>query len=194
MSRIVIPVVDVKGQYNHLITRVLSEIGAESKLVPISITKNELIKMNARGLVMGGGPQRIGSEIKKLSTLPELIKELDIPILGLCLTHQLIAIVFGGRAGEAKFPEYGPVEIFVDKKDEILKGFPKKFIAWESHNDEVLTLPNNFEILAHSKKCKIQVMRHLEKPIFGVQFHPEVIHTENGELLFKNFFNICKNY
>ncbi|MCW1305146.1 MAG: gamma-glutamyl-gamma-aminobutyrate hydrolase family protein, partial [Candidatus Parvarchaeota archaeon] len=123
-----------------------------------------------------------------------LIREIEIPILGLCLAHQLIAIIFGGKAGPAKFPEYGPVKVFVKEKDDILKGFPKVFTAWASHNDEVLSLPKNFEILAYSKHCKVEVMKHVNKPIFGVQFHPEVSHTEHGKKMFENFVRICEDH
>lgn len=189
-----IPVVDVGGQYNHLITRALIELNVRSKLIPMSITSKDLGNMKADGLVMGGGPQRIGYEIEKLGNLPNLIEVVKIPILGLCLTHQLIAVVFGGKAGKAEHPEYGPVKVFVDEKDEILKGFGNSFWAWETHNDEITDLPDEFVILAHSEKCKIQVMRYKTIPIFGVQFHPEVVQTENGFLIFRNFVDVCKKF
>jgi GMP synthase (glutamine-hydrolysing) len=188
-----IPVVNVKGQYNHLIVRSLNELGVKSELISMYVNIEELEKYGADGLVMGGGPQRIGSESKKFENLSNIIKQAKIPILGICVTHQLLAIVFGGKAGPARFPEYGPFEIFVDDEDIILKGFGRSFIAWETHNDEVLKLPENFKVLAHSEKCKIQAMRHIVKPIFGVQFHPEVVHTQNGSLIFKNFIEICKS-
>jgi GMP synthase (glutamine-hydrolysing) len=189
----IIPVVNVRGQYNHLITRALEDLNVKSELVPLSITLEELKQMNVDGLVMGGGPQRIGSEVKELDNLRYLIKESDIPILGICVTHQLIAQVFGGKAGPAKFPEYGPVKVFVDERDGILEGFGDSFIAWETHNDEVTILPKDFKSLAHSEKCKYQVMKHIKRPIFSVQFHPEVIHTENGHLIFENFVKVCKS-
>ncbi len=188
----IIPAANIGGQYNHMITRCLQELGVKSELVPLSITEKELNDMGASGFVMGGGPQRIGSEIKKLGNLPNVIKSLKIPMLGMCVSHQLMAIVFGGKAGPAKSPEYGPVKIFVDDADEILKGIDKTFNTWEAHNDEVLVLPENFNILAHSEKCKIQAMKHVKLPIFGLQFHPEVDDTKNGKKIFKNFIEICK--
>lgn len=187
-----IPVVNVGGQYNHLIKRALEELKVESELISMETTEEELERMNVDGLIMGGGPQRIGSDIDKLGNLPELIKKIEIPILGICVTHQLIAIVFGGKAGPAELPEYGPVEVFIDEKDEIFKGFGRSFRAWETHNDEVKELPKDFESLAHSEKCKVQAMRHENKPIFGVQFHPEVAQTEKGKVIFKNFVNVCR--
>lgn len=187
-----IPVADVGGQYNHLITRALIELGVESKLVPMSITAMQLEEMGADGFVTGGGPQRIGSEMEDMGNLPTVLKQLRIPILGICVTHQLLAAIFGGKAGPSKFPEYGPVKVFVEEEDEILKGFGSSFKAWVSHNDEVLVLPKNFKSLAHSEKCRVQAMRHINRPIFGVQFHPEVVHTEKGHLIFKNFAEICR--
>ena len=187
-----IPVINVTGQYNHLITRVLTDLGVKSELVPMGITKDELEKMNIDGFVMGGGPQRIERDWRKLGNTLNLIKEMNVPMMGFCLTHQLIAIVFGGKAGPAKYPEYGPVEIIVDEEDDILKSCGNKFRAWEAHNDEIKELPKDFKTLAHSEKCKIQVMRHISKPIFGTQFHPEVVHTEKGSQIFKNFIRICK--
>jgi GMP synthase (glutamine-hydrolysing) len=188
----IIPAADIGGQYNHMITRCFKELGVESELVPLSITEEELTNMGASGFAMGGGPQRIGSEVHKLGNLPNLIKNLKIPLLGMCVSHQLMAIVFGGKAGPAKFPEYGPVKIFIDDEDEILKNIDKTFTTWEAHNDEVLILPENFKILAHSEKCKVQAMRHVKLPIFGLQFHPEVDDTKNGRMAFKNFIEICK--
>ncbi|MDI6826718.1 MAG: hypothetical protein QMD36_06090 [Candidatus Aenigmarchaeota archaeon] len=104
-----------------------------------------------------------------------------------------MAIIFGGKAGPAKFPEYGPVKVFVDDKDQILEGFGKSFIAWETHNDEVLKLQKISRSWHTPKKCKVQVMRHINRPIFGVQFHPEVVQTENENLIFKNFLGVCRN-
>ena len=188
-----IPVADIGGQYNHMITRCFKELVVESGLVPLSITVEELTDMGADGFVMGGGPQRAGSEVDKLGNLPNLIKNLKIPMLGMCVSHQLMAIVFGGKAGPAELPEYGHIKIFIDDADEILKNIDKTFTTWEAHNDEVLILSKDFKILAHSEKCKIQAMRHVELPIFGLQFHPEVDYTKNGRMIFKNFIEICKN-
>ncbi|MCX6821246.1 MAG: gamma-glutamyl-gamma-aminobutyrate hydrolase family protein, partial [Candidatus Aenigmarchaeota archaeon] len=77
-------------------------------------------------------------------------------------------------------------------EDDILKGFEKNFTTWEAHNDEVLVLPKTFKVLAHSEKCKVQAMRHIKLPIFGIQFHPEVDETENGIRIFKNFIQTCR--
>jgi GMP synthase (glutamine-hydrolysing) len=120
------------------------------------------------------------------------LDELEIPILGMCAGHQLIAAHFGGKASAAKKPEFGKTEILVDEQDELFDGFPKSFIAWNSHNDEVSKLSDELLKLAHSKDCPYEAIRHNELPIFGLQFHPEVQHTEYRYELFENFIKICK--
>ncbi|MEW6329132.1 MAG: GMP synthase subunit A [Candidatus Micrarchaeota archaeon] len=187
-----IPVIDVGGQYNHLIYRALVEEGVDSELVGMEITLADLEKKGADGLAMGGGPQRIGCEMEKLGNLPDVIKRAKFPLLGICVTHQLIARVFGGEAGPAKEPEYGVVEVRVDDEDEILKGLAPSFNALQTHNDEVTVMPKDFRALAHSRNCRVQAMRHAREPVFGVQFHPESSHTEKGALVFRNFIEICR--
>jgi GMP synthase (glutamine-hydrolysing) A subunit len=110
-----------------------------------------------------------------------------LPILGICLGHQILAEFFGGEVREAEVGEYADSTIFVDDEDQILKGFGPSFDAWVSHRDEVKTLPKGFKKLAHSETCEIEAMAHLKLPLFGVQFHPEVEHTPKGPLLFRNF-------
>ncbi len=186
-----IPVVNVTGQYNHLITRMLAELGVNTVLVPMSISEKELIGVGADGLVLGGGPQSLPKDLDKFGEIPTCIKHLEVPILGICVSHQLIATIFGGKVGPAKHPEFGPVTVYVDNEDILLKELAPNFTAWESHNDEVIVVPPNFEILAHSDNCKTQAMKHDARQIFCVQFHPEVIHTKNGRKVFKNFIDIC---
>jgi len=193
-SNLIIPVVSLEGQYNHLISRLLYELKAESPLIPATITLNQIIEANIDGLVFGGGPQKVYEEFKKgkFNSLCEIITKINIPCLCICAAHQLLALVYGGEVGPAVYPEFGPVEIEVIDENEILKGLKPSFIAWSSHNDEVKKLPNEFKLLAKSKKCLIQAVKHESKPIFGVQFHPEVYHTVNGKKIFENFLSIIK--
>ncbi|OLD04486.1 MAG: hypothetical protein AUJ07_03860 [Crenarchaeota archaeon 13_1_40CM_3_53_5] len=190
-----VPVVYVKGQYNHLITRSLQDLGIESKLLPSSTTPEELERLKADGLVMGGGPQ----SVRQLENLPreladavQLIRGVTLPMLCICVTHQLLAKAFGGETDIAKKPEYGPVEISVDSEDTILTGVGPSFTAWESHTDEVVKSPPGFHLLAHSNNCTAQAMRHENGRIFGVQFHPEVSHTSKGSEIFRNFLQTVR--
>jgi len=191
---LIIPVVNVRGQYNHLITRMFTELGAQSQLVSMETTIEDLRKMKADALATGGGPQRIKEALKDgtLGNLPNLVKQVGIPLLSICISHHLLGLVYGGDSGPASAPEFGPVEIVVDAEDDILQGMKPTFTAWASHNDEVTKLPQGFIKLAHSENCKVQAMKHEKNPIYGVQFHPEVSHTEKGRLVFQNFLSVVK--
>jgi GMP synthase (glutamine-hydrolysing) len=186
----VIPVVYVKGQYNHLIARRLQELGVESQLMPPSTPIEKITAMGADALVMGGGPQ----SVRSLDNLPQelkdasnLIKASTLPMLCICVTHQLLATTLGGKTDLARKPEFGPVEVSVSDEDTILAGLKPSFTAWESHNDEVVAAPPRFKVLAGSENCHVQAMRHTTRNIFGVQFHPEVYHTAKGVDVFRNF-------
>src|SRR2546428_3817580 len=192
-----IPVVYVKGQYNHLIVRNLKELGVESKLLPPSVSPEQLESMNPDALVMGGGPQNVRSPNQltgELADAARLIRKVKLPMLCICVTHQLLATAFGGVTDAARKPEVGPVEISVIDEGRILEGLKPSFTAWEARNDEVLKVPEGFRVLAKSSNCAIEAMRHDNRPIFGVQFHPEVSHTLRGVDLFKNFLHVVEEH
>ena len=191
-----IPVVYVKGQYNHLIVRNLKELGVESKLLPPSVSIDQLEALHPDALVMGGGPQSVRSPDEltgELADAARLIRNVKLPMLCICVTHQLLATALGGATELAKKPEFGPVEISVIEPGQILEGLGPKFTAWESHNDEVVKTPDGFQVLARSNNCSIEAMRHEGRDVFGVQFHPEVSHTQKGVELFRNFLELVKS-
>ncbi len=191
----VVPVVYVKGQYNHLIARRLQELGVQSQLMPPSTPISKLEAMGADALVMGGGPQSVRSLdqlTQELKDASNLMRETKLPMLCICVTHQLMATTFGGKTNLARKPEFGPVEVFVSEEDTILDGLKPSFTAWESHNDEVVAVPPGFKVLAASENCSIQAMLGEKRPVFGVQFHPEVSHTTRGLDVFKNFLRVVK--
>lgn len=183
-------VVDNGGQWTHREWRVLRDLGVESQIIPNDTPLPEVLKLNPSGMVLSGGAPRIGLS-DSLGRCGEYI-ESGLPVLGICAGEQFMARHFGGKVEPGKVPEFGRVEIFVDKPNDLLKGIPQKFIAWSSHNDEVSVLPDEFENLAHSKDCRVQIMRHKVRPLYGIQFHPEVEHTEYGDTIFENFAAICK--
>jgi GMP synthase (glutamine-hydrolysing) len=192
-----IPVVYVKGQYNHLIVRNLKELGVESKLLPPSLSLEQLESMKPDALVMGGGPQSVRSPdhlTGELADAARLIRQVKLPMLCICVTHQLLATAFGGVTEAARKPEFGPVEISVLDDGRILEGLGPSFTAWESHNDEVVRKPDDFQVIAKSSNCSVEAMRHKRRDIFGVQFHPEVSHTTKGVDLFKNFLGIVEEH
>ncbi len=171
-----------------------SELGVKSELISMETTIEDLRKMKIDALAAGGGPQRVQEALTQgtLGNLPVLLKDVDLPILCICVTHQLLAVVYGGESGAAPAPEFGPVEVIVDEEDEILSGMGPTFVAWLSHNDEVTMLPPDFIGLAHSNNCRVQAMKHDSRKIYGVQFHPEVSHTVKGNLVFRNFLNVVR--
>ncbi len=176
------------GQYNHRIYRTIKYLGVEAKLVQNSISLEEVAEEDPRGIVVGGGQY-----LEKSGNSGEIIMEYagEIPILGICLGHQLMAKLYGGGVKTAPIGEYAESEIMVDEEDEILKGLSPSFKAWVSHKDEVSQLPGDFIKLAHSSTCEIEAMAHRDLPLYGVQFHPEVEHTPKGPEVFKNFLRMC---
>ena len=184
-------VIDNGGQWTHREWRVLRDLEVETKIVPNTISFDNLLKDNIDGLVLSGGTPRIGLQ-DDLGNSGEYLEKSDFPILGICAGHQFIGRYFGGEVKASIKPEFGKVEIMVIGKGKLFDDVPGKTIVWTSHNDEVSKLPNDFQILASGEDCKIQAMKHKNKPIYGIQFHPEVEHTEYGEQIFKNFVKICE--
>ncbi|MDG6220642.1 MAG: GMP synthase subunit A [Candidatus Thermoplasmatota archaeon] len=183
-------VLDNGGQWTHREWRVLKYLGAEAKIIPNTTPFEDV--QDGDGFVFSGGAPRIGTEAMKLGKTAEYLEKAKVPMLGICVGCQFIAIHFGGEAGPADTPEYGKMEVQVVKAEGILKNIPSTFLAWESHNDEIKILPANMDVLAHSDSCKYQAVSHTSRPIFGLQFHPEVEHTEYGMEMFKNFLDFCR--
>jgi GMP synthase (glutamine-hydrolysing) len=149
---------------------------------------------DADGLVLSGGTPRVGLSPERMGRNSEYLEKADFPILGICAGHQFIATYFGGKSEEAERPEFGIAKLIVDDFDEIFRSLPTRFSVWQSHNDEVVELPADFALLAHSENCRIQAMKFNKKPFYGLQFHPEVEHTEHGVEIFKNFLNVCEEH
>lgn len=180
-------VIDNGGQWTHREWRMLRYLGVDAEIVA-NTTPFEKIE-DADALVLSGGAPRVGLQ-KKLGRCNEYLAKASFPVLGICAGHQFMASFFGGSVGAAKKPEYGKVEIEIIEEDVLFKGLPKKMVVWESHNDEVTKLPEDFILLASSSNCKIQAIKHKEKPFFGLQFHPEVEHTQYGKEIFMNFLEL----
>lgn len=190
MNNMKIYVVDNGGQWTHRIWRVLREIGCDTKIIPNTTPASEI---DADALVLSGGAPRIAWESPKLGCCTDYMDNFPGPILGICVGHQLMAVHHGGKAGPSEVPEYGLTKIKVIGKNYLFNGVPEEFIAWQSHNDEVKDAPD-FIILAESGNCRIQAMKHKEKPHYGIQFHPEVNNTQHGEEILRNFVEITRNY
>ncbi|MCK4613737.1 MAG: GMP synthase subunit A [Thermoplasmata archaeon] len=184
-----ISVVDNGGQWTHREWRLLREIGVEADIIP-NTTPMEGIAADA--LILSGGAPRISFEVPKLGITGDYLDQLDIPILGICVGHQFLALHFDGKVGPAEVPEYGKTLVFVDEANDLFDGIPAEFQAWESHNDEIKALTPDFIPLAHSRNCAIQAMKYRKKAFYGVQFHPEVTHTNYGREIFENFIRLAR--
>jgi GMP synthase (glutamine-hydrolysing) len=185
-------VVDNGGQWTHREWRTLRDLEVDTRIVPNTVYFEDIKKDNIDGLVLSGGAPRIGLK-GDLGNCAEYLEKGNFPILGICAGHQFMARFFGGVVAASKVPEFGKIELTIIKDNELFTNVPKKSIVWESHNDEVIELPElYFEKLGESEHCKVQAMKHKEKPFYGLQFHPEVEHTEYGEQIFKNFVKICE--
>jgi GMP synthase (glutamine-hydrolysing) len=188
-------VLDFGGQYCHLIGRRIREHGVYSEVVAHDIKPEEvgLLKerFNVKGLIFSGGPSSV---YEPNSPKPNSkILDLNLPILGLCYGHQLIAQMVGGRVEPAECREYGIAYVTIDKPVDVLKGLSRKEKVWMSHGDTVFTLPDEFETLAHTENCPVAAFRHNKRPIYGLQWHPEVVHTEKGTQMLCNFlFEVCR--
>lgn len=188
---------DNGSQYTHLIKRNCRDLDFEAEIVNNkTFTYSEFEKLldnKIEKIILSGGPSSVNAGNNGVSA--EILKKLaegkiSLPLLGVCFGHQLIAHVLGGKVEKGKSAEYGIAKITIDEEDEILRGIPKEINAWVSHFDEVKKLPTDFVALAHSDTCAFEAMRHKTRKIFGVQFHPEVWHTEHGEKVLENFLRI----
>jgi GMP synthase (glutamine-hydrolysing) len=187
-------VLDFGGQYCHLIVRRIREHGVYSELVPHDISPQEVAalneKFNVKGLILSGGPSSVYEP--NAPKLHPNILETNLPILGLCYGHQLLAQLVNGKVEPAACKEYGTAQINIDKPVGILEGLNLTEQVWMSHSDTVVAPPPEFETLAHTDNCPVAAFRHKTKPIYGLQWHPEVIHTKNGAHMLQNFiFQIC---
>ncbi|MBR9691104.1 glutamine-hydrolyzing GMP synthase [Candidatus Woesearchaeota archaeon] len=181
-------VLDFGGQYAHLIANRIRRLGVYSEIRPANtkIFKPEEVK----GIILSGGPQNI-SEDDNLKCDPEIFN-LNIPVLGICYGHQLIAHILGGQVARGETREYGKAAINVKNKEKLFDNIKDLEIVWMSHGDYVSKLPKGFEITASTEDCETAAVANFEKNIYGLQFHPEVTHTKSGMKILENFiYNIC---
>jgi GMP synthase (glutamine-hydrolysing) len=188
-------VLDFGGQYCHLIGRRVREHNVYSEIVPHDITPKEIDalkeKFNIKGVIMSGGPASVYE--KNAPKCNPALLDLGLPVLGLCYGHHLIAQMAGGKVEPANHREYGIATVIIDHPVGVLKRLGKRERVWMSHGDTVFALPRNYQVLAHSDNTPIAAFRNTEKPIYGLQWHPEVVHTEHGTQMLHNFlFEVCK--
>lgn len=188
VERIVI--LDFGSQYTQLIARRIRELHVYAEIFPFFTPIDELLEEQPAAIILSGGPSSIyDNNSPKIS--PNVF-ELGIPILGICYGLYTIVDAFHGTIVSAESKEYGHANISVNNNSPLFHNLSSNEIVWMSHGDKVVSIPNNFEVIASSENSEVASIQYLEKNIFGVQFHPEVFHTTNGMQIFSNFlFNIC---
>ncbi len=184
-SGLMIYVIDNGGQWTHREYRVLRDLGAKVSIVPNDTPLSSL--SDADGLVLSGGSPSVGLEPEKMGLSSEYLDSIDRPFLGICVGHHFIAHHFGGLTGKGASSEFGKAELEVSSTEGILEGLPVRFRVWESHNDEVRETPPGFRVLARTADCPVEAMMSESRPIYSLQFHPEVDETEYGVEIFRNF-------
>jgi len=183
-------VIDFGSQYVQLIARRIREERVHSIVAPPGISIKKIKEMNPRGIIFSGGPSSVYDRFSPKAG-PRVL-ELGIPVLGICYGMQLIGKLSGGRITKSGKREYGHTVVSFDRHDPLFKGIDKESVTWMSHRDKVTRLPKGFKSIAKSENTRCAGFSSRAEQIYGVQFHPEVVHTKNGSRILRNFlFDIC---
>ena len=190
MEREMIVFLDFVGQYNQLIARRVRECNVYCEVHPYNMDLDKLKSMNPKGIIFTGGPNSVYGEGSPLCD--PAVFELGVPILGICYGSQLMAHMLGGKVATAPVSEYGKTEVDVDTSSVIFKDVAKKTICWMSHTDYIENAPADFTITAHTPVCPVAAMENPAKKLYAVQFHPEVMHTQEGIKMLRSFvMDVC---
>jgi GMP synthase (glutamine-hydrolysing) len=178
-------VLDFGSQYSHLICRRIREVNVYCELLPYNTQAKVLKELNPKGIIFSGGPASIYS---KDSPKPDKdIFEMNIPILGICYGQQVLINNFEGTVKRSSTREYGRAELIIDDKSDLFKNIEKNIKCWMSHGDAADKLPKGFKVIAHTDNSFSASIANQQKKFYGIQFHPEVVHTEKGIDILKNF-------
>ncbi|MDY4833574.1 MAG: glutamine-hydrolyzing GMP synthase [Frisingicoccus sp.] len=191
MSREMIIVLDFGGQYNQLIARRVRECHVYCEVHPHTMSLEEIKALNPKGIIFTGGPNSVYGEDSP--RYQKEIFELGVPILGICYGSQLMAYTLGGNVETAPVSEYGKTEVDVDTSSVLFEGVSPKTICWMSHTDYISAAPSDFKVVAHTPVCPVAAMECPEKKLYATQFHPEVMHTQEGMTMLSNFvYKVCE--
>ena len=187
-------IIDFGSQFTQLIARRTRELGVFSEIISHKKITNDKIDQTIKGIILSGGPLNV-YESNKYSFDKKILFN-GIPVLGICFGHQILSKVMGGSVKQSKHREFGLANIYKKNDSEIIHNFfknKKSSNVWMSHADQVSKLPKNFKVIASSQNSKFAIVENKSLKFYGVQFHPEVTHTENGTKILSNFiFLICK--
>ena len=191
MKKELVLVIDFGGQYNQLIARRVRECNVYCEVHPYNLSIEKIKEMNPKGIIFTGGPNSVYGEDSPLCD-KELF-ELGIPVLGICYGSQLMSHILGGNVATAPVSEYGKTEVSIDVNSKLFEGVSPSTICWMSHTDYIEKAPEGFKITGKTPVCPVAAMECEEKNLYAVQFHPEVMHTQEGKKMISNFvYNVCK--
>ncbi|MEK7249100.1 MAG: glutamine-hydrolyzing GMP synthase, partial [Bacteroidota bacterium] len=188
-------ILDYGSQYTQLIARRVRELGVYSELHPFNIAVEKIKSLKPKGIILSGSPFSTYEKEAPISS-PEIF-ELGIPVLGICYGLQLMAYQLGGEVDKAARREYGHAELMIDDESDLFDGFgvngTSSTTVWMSHGDHLTKMPQGFQPVAHTSNSPICALKNVEKKIYGIQFHPEVVHTPKGKEVLRNFlYKICE--
>src|ERR1019366_4730770 len=185
-----IVVLDYGGQYSQLIARRVRDCGVFSELLPHHVPLEEIARRKPRGIILSGGPASVYAE--GAPPLDRGLLELGVPVMGICYGMQLLVHTLGGRVEQAEVGEFGRSDLLVSDPGVLLRGMPKEQTCWMSHRDTVIEPPSGFTALASSSGSPVAAVEDAERGIYGIQFHPEVVHTPYGEQILTRFLTeVC---
>ena len=191
MNSELVLVLDFGGQYNQLIARRVRECNVYAEVIPYTTKLEDIIARKPKGIIFTGGPNSVYEE--ESPSYDKAIMEAGIPILGICYGSQLMAHKLGGQVLTAPVSEYGKTEVEVDVNSKLFDGVSPKTITWMSHTDYIAKAPEGFKVIGHTPNCPIAAMEYEDKKLYAVQFHPEVMHSVEGQKMIRNFlYNVCE--
>lgn len=190
IKREVILILDFGGQYTQLIARRIREANVFCEIVPYNIKPEEIKLKNPKGIVLSGGPASV--YVENAPKCDKDIFNLQYPVLGICYGAQLMTEALGGRVVAAPVREYGKTEVVLNNNIPLFKGIEKDTTCWMSHTDQIELPPQDFKVVASTANCPIAAIANVERKLYSVQFHPEVVHTPKGVEIIRNFlFEVC---
>ncbi|MCR2021759.1 glutamine-hydrolyzing GMP synthase, partial [Blautia pseudococcoides] len=191
MKRETVIVLDFGGQYNQLIARRVRECNVYCEIYSYKTDIEKIKEIQPKGIIFTGGPNSV--YLEDSPTYTKEIFELGIPVLGICYGAQLMMHLLGGQVGTAPVREYGKIEVTVEQSSKMFENVSEKTICWMSHNDYIGKEAPGFEIIAHTSDCPVAAVQNPDKNLYAVQFHPEVLHTQEGKKMLSNFvYNVCE--
>ncbi|MBS6195128.1 MAG: glutamine-hydrolyzing GMP synthase [Clostridiales bacterium] len=190
MKRETVIVLDFGGQYNQLIARRVRECNVYCEIYSYKTDLEKIKALNPKGIIFTGGPNSV--YLEDSPSYNEEIYELGVPILGICYGSQLMMHQLGGKVCKAPVREYGKIEVSVDRNSRLFSDVSDKTICWMSHNDYIEEIAPGFQMIAHTPDCPFAAVENVEKNLYATQFHPEVLHTQEGKKMLANFvFHVC---